>query len=540
LTTRGPLRLVVDARPIDHPTARQRGIGRYTIGLIRGLHGIGIPVRAVVASAAEAAVVGPQLPGVDVSVHRPSVFDGEWADAWYIATGLFLHPLSADPIPAYVTRAGVRVAGVLYDVIPYRFPEQFLNVEPARRQAALRAPLARTCDVFLSISAFTAVTAAEQLALDAGRISVIGAGVDDRFLAEPRSPRDLLDGLVPTGTDKYVVAVTGKDPHKNNERLLQAWGMVDPPVRRGRHLVVVAAIDPGTRAQWESWAVAAGVADSVTFTGSVTDEQLIAVLQHAELAVMASLEEGFGLPVAEAAACGVPTICSSVSSLPEVLDEPAACFNPLDPRSIARRIERALTDPDDRVLLEVAARISAARWRWPAVGERVVEALSASTISIRSQTAPATTARRRRIMIVADATINFACVDALRAELAGRAEFEVVDAPKETAAIGVLMPVHDVDDLVTIIDPNRSDGVATRLARTYASHVWLPVQRESPAGTTLTGALHWAISIAASAATFVNLPPTAVVRDVSVADSDESLRLACVEVASLIVSCHPS
>jgi glycosyltransferase involved in cell wall biosynthesis len=118
-----------------------------------------------------------------------------------------------------------------------------------------------------------------------------------------------------------------------------------------------------------------GIRDEVVFTGSITDDEMVAVLQGAELAVMPSTEEGFGLPVVEAAACGTPTICSAVSSLPEVLSEPAAEFDPFEPRSIARAIEQALLDTDHREVLRSAAQRAAARWTWSRVAEDTLAAL---------------------------------------------------------------------------------------------------------------------------------------------------------------------
>ncbi len=85
------------------------------------------------------------------------------AGTWYLATQLMLHPVSLDPIPKVITEAHLPVAAVMYDVIPYRFPEIY-QVDPnARRQAQLRAPLARTVDALLAISEFAADTAATEL-----------------------------------------------------------------------------------------------------------------------------------------------------------------------------------------------------------------------------------------------------------------------------------------------------------------------------------------------------------------------------------------
>ena len=100
--------------------------------------------------------------------------------------------------------------------------------------------------------------------------------------------------------------------------------------------------------RWRHLAAAAGCLREVNFAGSVPDQQMIADLQRAHLVVQPSLDEGFGLPVVEAAACGAAVICSNTSSLPEILREPAATFDPAHPADMAAAIERALTDARHR------------------------------------------------------------------------------------------------------------------------------------------------------------------------------------------------
>jgi glycosyltransferase involved in cell wall biosynthesis len=368
--------LLVDARPVDHPTARQRGIGRYVTGLLRGLTEIGAPVVGLYATDVESEVLSEAIPALPLRRWSPDVVrEHAVPGTWYLATQLMLHPIPLDPVPSIITQARLPVAAVMYDVIPYRFPDQY-QVEPsARRQAQLRAPLARTLDALLAISHFAANTAAEELAFPARRVRTIGAGVEPQFVSATADKRPFPERVLPAGLSGYVVAVTGGDERKNTEGLLRAWGLVDPNLRSQSQLVIATAHSPTVLRRWEQWAREADVQDDVIFTGSVTDDEMVAILQRASLAVMPSVEEGFGLPVVEAAACGCPVICSNVTSLPEVLEEPAALFDPYYPAAIARAIERGLTDDDHRQVLIEAGKRAASRWTWPRVAKDTMAAL---------------------------------------------------------------------------------------------------------------------------------------------------------------------
>jgi len=368
--------LLVDARPVDHPTARQRGIGRYVTGLLTGMRDIDAPMIALYGTDAEAEVLTDTVPGLTLQRWSPQVVRDHAVDGtWYIATQLMLHPIPLDPIPRCITAARLPVAAVMYDVIPYRYPEIYFTDPNARRQAALRAPLARTVDTMLAISDFAATTAADELAFPLERIATIGAGVEARFRPTTGDPRAALGPMLPSRVGRYVVTVSGSDDRKNTDGLLHAWTHVDRSLGDDVHLVVAGAHTPDVLQRWEGWAADAGVADRVVFTGALDDDELVALLQGAALAVMPSLEEGFGLPVLEAAACGVPTISSNVSSLAEVLDDPVACFDPYDPQAIAAAIVTALTDESHRSALLAAGRRAVERWTWSNAASATVEAL---------------------------------------------------------------------------------------------------------------------------------------------------------------------
>ena len=286
--------LLVDARPVDHPTARQRGIGRWVTGLLTGLRDIDAPVIALYGSDADAEVLADAIPGLTTRHWSPQVVRKHAVDGtWYLATQLMLHPIPLDPIPRCVTAAGLPVAAVMYDVIPYRHPELYLAEPNARHQADLRAPLARTVDAMLPISDFAATTAAEELRFPIERIHTIGAGVDDSFRPAVDDPRERTRRVLPAELGPYVVTVAGRDDHKNVEGLLRAWAHVDRALgdthRDRHHLVIAGAHDDALLARWTRWANDANVSDRVVFTGHLDDDELVAVLQGAALAVTPSL-----------------------------------------------------------------------------------------------------------------------------------------------------------------------------------------------------------------------------------------------------------
>ncbi len=339
--------LLVDARPVDHPTARQRGIGRWVTGLLHGLVAVDAPVIALAGSDVEVEVLADAVPGLMIQRWSPQVIrQHAEPGTWFVATQLMLHPIALDPIPRVVTEARLPVAAVMYDVIPYRFPEKYLVDANALRQSQLRAPLARTVDTLLAISEFAATTASIELDYPSERIATIGSGVEPRFAPPVDDPRPRCARVLPADIGAYVVAVTGGDERKNTEGLIRAWALVEQALPNRHHLVIATAHTSDVLRRWEACALDAGVGDRVVFTGALDDDELVAVLQGASLSVMPSFEEGFGLPVLEAAACGVPTISSNLTSLPEVLDEPSSCFDPHDDHSIADAIVKALTDDD--------------------------------------------------------------------------------------------------------------------------------------------------------------------------------------------------
>jgi glycosyltransferase involved in cell wall biosynthesis len=169
----------------------------------------------------------------------------------------------------------------------------------------------------------------------------------------------------------YLLCVGNLQPRKNLRRLLEAYARLPQDVRPP--LVVVG------QAAWLYDDVYAavrehGLSASVHFTGFVETDELVGLYNAAAAFAYPSLFEGFGLPVLEALACGVPTLTSSRSSLPEVAGDAALLVDPESVDEIAAGLQRILCDTDLRSGFVSAGPAQAARFSWPRCAELTVEA----------------------------------------------------------------------------------------------------------------------------------------------------------------------
>jgi alpha-1,3-rhamnosyl/mannosyltransferase len=116
-----------------------------------------------------------------------------------------------------------------------------------------------------------------------------------------------------------------------------------------------------------------GIGDHVKLLGHVAEEALPAVYQGSELFLYPTLYEGFGLPVIEAMASGVPVITSNGSSLKEIAEGYAHLVDPLDVDAIADAIGQCMSDPDHRASLAKLGRRRAEDFHWRRTAERTLE-----------------------------------------------------------------------------------------------------------------------------------------------------------------------
>lgn len=168
----------------------------------------------------------------------------------------------------------------------------------------------------------------------------------------------------------YVLFVGTLEPRKNLVRLVRAYRRV---AAAGIPHALVLAGPMGWRPRPLLRAVAEEGPGQVVLTGRLAEEDLDALYRGADAFVYPSLYEGFGLPVLEAMARGLPCVVSAASSLPEVAGEAALLVDPRSTSDLARAIERVLADGALAARLREAGRARAARFSWDETARRTLD-----------------------------------------------------------------------------------------------------------------------------------------------------------------------
>jgi glycosyltransferase involved in cell wall biosynthesis len=269
----------------------------------------------------------------------------------------------------------------LYDLIPMMNPDLYFSPSPAYQEFyTSKIANLRRASRLVAISESTRQEAITYLGLDNDEVSNISSGVDDVFKPVPVDDLQALDTLRSFGISRpYVLCAGNSDERKNMSRLFRAYAKLPRSLRASHQLVHVGRLRDVERAEFDDEIRSMGLEESeVIFTGYVSDLQLCQVYSLCKLFIFPSWHEGFGLPPLEAMACGAPVIAANASSLPEVVGNTDALFDPLDVSSITRKMVQALDDDEFRSDLARKGLEQSKRFSWDSVAQRTIEALEAT------------------------------------------------------------------------------------------------------------------------------------------------------------------
>lgn len=274
--------------------------------------------------------------------------------------------------PTRARRTIVTVHDLSYVRVPECFPAPLLNY----LNRAVPASVARA-DLILADAASTQRDLVDVYHVPLDKIKVLYSGVEARFRPDVSEGSAARVRALTRGKP-YLLSVSTIQPRKNYARLIEAFAQIANCELRiaeseflMRNLQLVICGGKGWMFDEVFQTVERlGLRERVLFPDFVSDDDLAALYVGATLFVYPSLYEGFGLPVAEAMACGAPVVSSNASSLPEVAGDAALYFDPRDVDAMAGAMRRALADDALRANLRAKSLAQAKTFSWEkAAGE---------------------------------------------------------------------------------------------------------------------------------------------------------------------------
>lgn len=213
----------------------------------------------------------------------------------------------------------------------------------------------------IAVSENTRQDAIRMLGIAEDKIETIHSGIDERYFdAKPSS-------ILPGRARPYVLFVGAIEPRKNLDTLLDAWSQLRRDLRERFELVIA-----GPKG-WGSDATLDRIQREVTYAGYIPESDLPSFVASATAFVYPSLYEGFGFPVAQAMAAGVPVLTSNNSSLREIAAEGALLVDPKSASEIAMGLARMLESESLRAELLDRGRKRAADFRWETCAAKSLE-----------------------------------------------------------------------------------------------------------------------------------------------------------------------
>lgn len=365
-----PIRVGLSTTMIEPGAGRFDGIGVYTNALLRGLPGTGCAVQGY-------SYPPPLAPAPGLAVGHPMPHSFELSSLLDLLTPAARRARMAVDVfhvtDYRIVRMHNPVVATLHDAIPLKHPH-WCNPRLRGLKNWVQKAAARKADHVIALSHFARGELVEWFGVDGKRITVVPCGVGAEWLEAPPE-EDVRATLAANGLRPgYFLFVGTLQPRKNIERLLDAYLSLPPNTRRARQLVIVG------RAGWQCASLLARIqavrqnGEQVVWLSQLEQErQLRHVYTGAGVFVFPSLYEGYGIPLLEAFASGVPAVTSNTSSLPEVSRGAALEVDPLATGEIAAAMLAVAQDGTLRARCVAAGLARARTLTWSNTAEQTAQ-----------------------------------------------------------------------------------------------------------------------------------------------------------------------
>lgn len=365
-----------------HPHHQNVGISRYLVNLLREMGRI-----AATDSTLISVLVPPVVAANDAGLKRcPGL---QWIPcramglrrAWRM--GLLLPWARAAragtyflPSPIPIFRKPQRLVVTIHDIIPLLFPEELNSFSDRFLRHAYRSSL-HAADLILTDSAYSKHDLVGKQGISSDRVIVVHLGFDSCLFHSNAVAESEIDAVLSRYriTQPYILHVGTLDWRKNLVRLIQAYRRLLAR-RRDFALQLVLCGRTGVSSKEILEAIREpGQPGQVIATGPVPDADLSVLYRAAAACALPSLYEGFGLPLLEGMASGVPVMSSNASCLPEIAADSALYFGPESVEEMSDAMERLLSDSDLRKRLVARGRIRVGQFSWEACACTTLAAL---------------------------------------------------------------------------------------------------------------------------------------------------------------------
>jgi alpha-1,3-rhamnosyl/mannosyltransferase len=259
-----------------------------------------------------------------------------------------------------------RLTSTIHDMTSWMMPE--LHSAATRRADAAAADLLRRAHRLIAVSESTKRDAVRILKIPPERVSVIYSGIPRAFFEVTPEKIDVVRRQY--GLERpFVFALGTIEPRKNIPALLAAFAALPGSLREHFDLVLAGPMG------WADAQTAAGVKDrgAVRYLGYIPEPDLAPLTAAASIFAYPSLYEGFGFPLAQAMAAGVPCVTSNFSSLPEIAGDAAILIDPRSLTELRDALERLILSPDLRLELSIKGKAIAGRFTWERTAELSLE-----------------------------------------------------------------------------------------------------------------------------------------------------------------------
>ncbi|HKY19967.1 MAG TPA: glycosyltransferase family 1 protein [Vicinamibacterales bacterium] len=370
------MRIVIDYRPA---LRARTGVGEYIHHVAGALARAGTDDITLFSSSWKdrpSAGLASELPRVTivdrripVSVLNLAWHRLEWPPVEAIARGDY--DVAHSPHPLLLPSRSAASVVTIHDLHFLSHPERS-SQEIRRDYPALAGAHARRADRIVVSSRFAAGEVQRLLNVPSEHIAICPAGAPE-WKTEPAR----VDG------SGYILFMGTLDARKNIDGLLEAYGRLLSRIQAPR-LVIAGGAGPDA-AKWLEAIARPPLAGHVEYLGYVSAERREATFKEAQMFVLPSFEEGFGLPALEAMSAGVPVVASNRGSLPEVVSDAGLLIDPDDPESLTDAMARIATDARLRGALAERGLVRARQFNWAQTARDVHRAYEDALLARRAR-----------------------------------------------------------------------------------------------------------------------------------------------------------